>query len=318
MSRSSRTRLHPRLLGATGALLLTALSLSACGSDDGSGTDAAGGLDQVTVTGDIGKAPKVEWKGQVGPADIETEVITEGDGDELAAGDGALAHIWIGNGFSEEAVYDSYESKAPQLLIGDVTEPFKKALEGAKVGSRVAVAATAEDAFGEGGNPGLGVGNKDGVVFVVDVVAKVGDGPTGEDREQAKWAPELIESDGVVTGFDFEGANKPSKNLLDTTLVKGEGPVVKSGQTIAVDYLGQVYDAEAPFDESYSKDPTSFPIGVGQVVAGWDKELVGKTVGSRVILSIPPADGYGKEGNKEAGIKGTDTLFFVVDILAAG
>ena len=52
--------------------------------------------------------------------------------------------------------------------------------------------------------------------------------------------------------------------------------------------------------------------------AGWDKELVGKTVGSRVILSIPPADGYGKEGNKDAGIKGTDTLFFVVDILAAG
>ncbi len=40
-------------------------------------------------------------------------------------------------------------------------------------------------------------------------------------------------------------------------------------------------------------------------------------VGSRVILEIPPAKGYGKEGNEAAGIKGTDTLFFVVDILAA-
>ena len=131
--------------------------------------------------------------------------------------------------------------------------------------------------------------------------------------------PQLIETDGVITGFDFAGANKPSKNLLDTTLIKGDGAVVKSGQTIAVNYLGQVYDAKQPFDESYSaeKDPASFPIGVGSVVTGWDKELVGKTVGSRVILSIPPADGYGKEGNKDAGIKGTDTLFFVVDILAA-
>ncbi len=40
-------------------------------------------------------------------------------------------------------------------------------------------------------------------------------------------------------------------------------------------------------------------------------------VGSRVILEIPPADGYGEQGNEQAGIKGTDTLFFVVDILKA-
>lgn len=311
MSRSTR------LLAASGVLVLTAFSLSACGSDDGADSDVAGGLDTVKISGDVGKAPKVEWDGKLGPKSLETDVISEGDGEELAAGDGALAHVWIGNGFTEAETYNSYDSKAPQLLVGDISEPFKKALEGHTIGSRVAVAANAQDAFGETGNPQLGIGNKDGVLFVVDLVAKVGDAPSGEEREQAKWAPKLIETDGVVTGFDFEGANKPSKNLLDTTLVKGDGDVVKSGQTIAVNYLGQVYNAKAPFDESYTKDPASFPIGVGQVVTGWDKELVGKTVGSRVILSIPPADGYGKEGNKDAGIKGTDTLYFVVDILAA-
>ena len=36
-----------------------------------------------------------------------------------------------------------------------------------------------------------------------------------------------------------------------------------------------------------------------------------------MILEIPPAQGYGEEGNEDAGIKGTDTLFFVVDILGA-
>jgi peptidylprolyl isomerase len=313
VSRTTRTR----LVAASGVLVLAGLSLTACGSDDDSGSDAAGGLDTVTISGDVGTVPEVTWDGQVAPEDIETEVITEGDGEVIEAGDGALAHIWIGNGYTQDMAYSSYEAKSPQLLVGEVSEPFQKALEGHTVGSRVAVAATAEDAFGEGGNPQLGIGNKDGIVFVVDLMARVGDEPFGEEREPAKWAPSLIESDGVVTGFDFTDANKPSKNLLDTTLVKGDGPVVKSGQTIAVNYLGQVYDAKAPFDESYSKDPASFPIGVGQVVAGWDKELVGKTVGSRVILSIPPADGYGKEGNKDAGIKGTDTLFFVVDILAA-
>ena len=54
-----------------------------------------------------------------------------------------------------------------------------------------------------------------------------------------------------------------------------------------------------------------------QVIPGWDKGLVGQTVGSRVMLVIPPADGYGKTGNSQAGIKGTDTLVFVVDVLGA-
>lgn len=53
------------------------------------------------------------------------------------------------------------------------------------------------------------------------------------------------------------------------------------------------------------------------MIKGWDQALVGKNVGSRVVLAIPPALGYGEEGNKQAGIKGTDTLYFVVDILGA-
>ena len=43
---------------------------------------------------------------------------------------------------------------------------------------------------------------------------------------------------------------------------------------------------------------------------------MGRTVGSRVVLIIPPADGYGTKGSTEVGIKGTDTIAFVVDILA--
>ena len=58
-------------------------------------------------------------------------------------------------------------------------------------------------------------------------------------------------------------------------------------------------------------------IGAGQVIKGWDTGLVGQTVGSRVLLVVPPADGYGSAGSAQAGINGTDTLVFVVDILAA-
>ena len=53
------------------------------------------------------------------------------------------------------------------------------------------------------------------------------------------------------------------------------------------------------------------------MISGWDKTLVGQKVGSRLILAIPPEEGYGKKGQPTAGIKGTDTLYFVVDILGA-
>ena len=75
------------------------------------------------------------------------------------------------------------------------------------------------------------------------------------------------------------------------------------------------WDLEAGFRGSSAVEPVADPIG--QVVAGWDKTLVGATVGSRMIVAIPPGDGYGEQGNPQAGIKGTATLYFVVDILAA-
>lgn len=84
-----------------------------------------------------------------------------------------------------------------------------------------------------------------------------------------------------------------------------------------VNYLGQVWSGEV-FDSSFgSPSPAAFSIGTGQVIQGWDTGLVGQDVGSRVLLSIPPDLGYGAAGNPDAGISGTDTLVFVVDIIGS-
>ena len=50
-------------------------------------------------------------------------------------------------------------------------------------------------------------------------------------------------------------------------------------------------------------------------MAGWNQGLAGQSVGSRVWLVVPPELGYGPQGNESAKIKGTDTLYFLVDIL---
>ncbi len=98
-------------------------------------------------------------------------------------------------------------------------------------------------------------------------------------------------------------------------LVQGDGETVSAGDSIEVNYYGQVWTGRM-FDNSYDRGSSiSFPIGVGAVIGGWDDGLVGQQVGSRVLLSIPPHLGYGPGGMPAAGIRGGDTLVFVVDIL---
>ncbi len=302
--------------------LLLATTLVSCGDDSATKDGAAAGLDAVTIKGEVGSEPEVTWDAKMTSEKQETTVLVEGDGDEVKSGDQVSTHIWIGNGFTKEKSFSTYDEGKPELvtLDGNLSPIFADAIEGQTIGSRVAVTAPADLAFGEAGNPQLGIGNKDTVLVIVDVLSLnvVLDGPEGEPQAAPAWAPKLVESGDGVTKLDFSKTPKPNGVLRSAALIKGTGAKVKKGQTVTVNYLGQVYGAKKPFDESFSKGtPLSRGIGVGELVAGWDKTIVGARIGSRLILSIPPKDGYGKQGNEQAGIKGTDTIYFVVDILAA-
>ncbi len=108
--------------------------------------------------------------------------------------------------------------------------------------------------------------------------------------------------------------------LRTDVLSKGDGATVGKGDLIVVDYLGQTWKPKANkenvFDNSFDrKQPAAFPIGVGQVVKGWDEALVGKRVGSRVLLTLPPDKAYG--GKASGSIPANSTLVFVVDLVNA-
>jgi peptidylprolyl isomerase len=110
--------------------------------------------------------------------------------------------------------------------------------------------------------------------------------------------------------------------LSKQVITPGNGPLVAKGDTIVANYSGQTWAPKSGkpnvFDSSFDRGaPAAFVIGVGAVVPGWDKTLVGQHLGSRLLLSLPPAEGYGSAGQSQAGISGTDTLVFVVDLLAA-
>jgi peptidylprolyl isomerase len=111
--------------------------------------------------------------------------------------------------------------------------------------------------------------------------------------------------------------NAPPSTLQISYLHRGNGPKVVAGELLVANYLGQIWSGKV-FDSSFSrKQLSAFPIGVGQVIPGWDKGLVGVPLGSRVLLVVPPVDGYGSAGNSNAGITGKDTLVFVIDVVDA-
>lgn len=125
--------------------------------------------------------------------------------------------------------------------------------------------------------------------------------------------PEVSGAPGTKPTLTFPDA-QPSGELEVVVLSRGDGALVEAGQDIEVHYLGQSWQGGV-FDNSFDRGSSiSFPIGVGAVIAGWDEGLVGQQVGSRVLLSIPSHLGYGDRGVPQAGIKGGDTLVFVVDI----
>jgi peptidylprolyl isomerase len=111
----------------------------------------------------------------------------------------------------------------------------------------------------------------------------------------------------------IEGA--PPADLVIEDITVGEGPEAHPGQLASVHYVGVAHSTGREFDASWNRGETfEFPLGGGQVIAGWDQGVVGMKVGGRRRLTIPPHLGYGARGAGGA-IKPNETLVFVVDLL---
>lgn len=93
----------------------------------------------------------------------------------------------------------------------------------------------------------------------------------------------------------------------------GTGPVVETGDTVVVNYIGTTRDG-VQFDNSYLRGtPFTFTVGEGKVIQGWEKGLVGMKVGGQRILVIPPEMAY---GNAQVGpIPANSVLVFTIELL---
>ncbi|MFD9459238.1 FKBP-type peptidyl-prolyl cis-trans isomerase [Streptomyces sp. NPDC059985] len=107
----------------------------------------------------------------------------------------------------------------------------------------------------------------------------------------------------------------PPKDLQVEVISPGSGTPVKRGDTVEVNFLGQVWGERKPFDDSFDQDqPVRFVVGAGQVVEAWDRGLIGERTGSRIEMSVPPSLGFGADGS--SSVQPEATVIYVIDILA--
>ncbi|MFC7259542.1 FKBP-type peptidyl-prolyl cis-trans isomerase [Streptomyces lutosisoli] len=154
--------------------------------------------------------------------------------------------------------------------------------------------------------------------------AKSSSSPSASASASSAPPPKIVDGPlpAITAGTKFDekptvakGTGDPSKNLAVRTAIAGGGQTVAENDYIQANYLGQIWDTAKVFDNSYDrKTPLVIQLAQGGIIDGWRYGLVGKKVGSRVEMAVPPTWGYGTSGNTQAGIKGTDTLVFVVDI----
>lgn len=94
----------------------------------------------------------------------------------------------------------------------------------------------------------------------------------------------------------------------------GTGSFVKSCDTVSIHYLGTLENG-TKFDSSYDRNEAfETQIGVGQVIEGWDKGVVGMKVGGKRKLTIPYQMAYGENGYGPIPPKAT--LIFDVELIA--
>lgn len=112
----------------------------------------------------------------------------------------------------------------------------------------------------------------------------------------------------IDSGSNTGGA----QSLVAQDEVVGTGEAAAVGSMVTVNYTGKFQNGTV-FDTSIGKQPFTFQLGAGQVIAGWDQGLQGMKVGGKRLLIIPPSLGYGP--SDYGPIPGNSTLIFEVELL---
>ena len=283
---------------------------------------SGGGLpDGLKIAGDPGRQPTVTIPKSGPGGKLEVKTLHKGKGDQVTKGD-LVAANYVGyrwSGRDHKLIASSYDAGRPAMFpYGQLVPGLNKALAGQRPGGRVLAVIPPSQGYGANGYAPLQVGGGDSMVFVLDVLAAYPNTAGAHGTAQAQAGAGLPRVTADATPSMRIPKVRPPAKLQVRTIVQGTGKPVRARQLVVYHDLGQIWRNGKVFESSRGRGhPDSVVAGARQMLAGWDRAVVGRPVGSRVLVVVPPGEGYGKKGHAASGITRTDTLAFVIDIIAA-
>lgn len=270
-------------------------------------------LDRITVS-DADGTPQVKVPAPWAIESTQSKVLKPG-GEQKVLDSGYVYVHYLGVNGRTGKEFDQNFDKAPSSMLlpqGSIAG-FAKGLIGQAVGSRVLIAMPGSDGYdAAGGQASAGIEVGDTLIFVVDIVAAAFDEATGTAQNAPAELPAVKMTDkGPEVQIPTTGA-APTE-LKQFALIKGAGAAIKAEDAVIVRYRSVVWSTGQMFEDAWATPQVG---ELKDVIEGWQKGLVGQTVGSRMLLVIPPALAY-PNGNAKPKLEKGQTLVYVIDVLYA-
>lgn len=235
----------------------------------------------VNVGGKVGAQPVLGVQGHLEVASVKVETLIEGEGREIVLGTPVTAQVY-------RFTADGSAKGEGQFLIGMATEEemgseFAHLIEGKREGTRLLVIRPS--------------GGQETEIAVVDILSTIATGDPVPDQEtplQVQFTDE--------TPIINHGGEAPAK-LTIQTLLKGDGPQVRSGDEVLLQHLMAQWGDGTVVSSSWA-DGMPRTHQIDDLWPGLKDALIDQRVGSRLAVTIPADQANGE-----------DTIVAVIDIL---
>jgi peptidylprolyl isomerase len=264
----------------------------------------------VKVTnGTNSKVPVITFPTGIDATVIETKVITVGKGPKITGSQFVSFEFAQASGATGEMTgntkFDGTDIQSQYLQAdGELCKAFGGVTEGSRVALLIpsAIMNSGEEEASSG-------------VIVFDIKKVYLPRAVGDEQSNQSGLPTIIRATNGMPTIQFTTGAAPTE-LKVVPLIKGWGEklVPDSGQKLMIHYAGWVWSSQSKFESSWdNKQPVEFSYATGSLIDGMVQGLKDQTVGSQVMLVIPPALAYKDQASET--IPANSTLIFVIDIL---
>ena len=332
-----------RLVAATAGLGM-ALALGACSAGDGasatpSGTSTATeigptdlpsaptptptpipvstSLDGVSATGGFGDTPVLTVPTPWAIDTTRTLVLVPGTG-VTCDGNGLTQVNYYGvNARTGDMFDESYSNGSPVTfdLSQGMIAGFIKAIQNQKEGTRLIAAIPGADGYdSSGGNANAGIDIGDTLVFVIDIVRCEISQPTGDTVTPTDPSLPTVGGTATAPTLSIPSSSTPPTSLVIQPLIKGPGAAVQASDFVKVNYAEYIWANGQLVRQTFGFTPLTGQLS--STIQGWQTGLVGQTVGSRLMLVVPPDQSY-PQGDPSLNIPSGSTMVYLIDIMYA-